>query len=489
VEFADIPDDHPKAHVLASVPGTPESEEAVIQANIPQKATVQRSEVKIEVTFKGDPEFKSIKGSQGVSYATNTTFTVLKVDGQYYCCESGVWFVAPEPNGPWVTCTEVPAAIYSIPATSPFHNVTYVYVYDSTPDTVTVGYTSGYNGAYVANGLLMFGAGMALGYALGDDDEDWYVWHHSPCFYSYGCHAHFSYHGGGFVRSARYYGPYGGAGYGARFNPVTGRYARGGYAYGPYGSAGVGAAYNPVTGRHARAGYVAGPGGARAGGSVYNPRTGRGAATRQVRTPYGSWGRSVVSDGDDWARFGHRSGPHGKTAGIKTSQGTKGIVHKGDDGWKYMGKSKDGDVYAGGDGRVYRRDNDSQWQAHSNKTRDWRGTGDRSYSSSKARVRPDSWDRASRRDAKQGAARSKASPGTRDAQRGQAKPRSNRQARGTQDREARQQRNVRSGTSSASRLNRDSWSRDRGNKLSRRGSSMRSGGARSPARGHGGRRR
>jgi hypothetical protein len=464
--FAKIPDDHTKADVLASVPGTPEAAEAVIQASIPQKATVQRADAKVDVTFDGDPVFKPIEGSKGVSYATNTTFTVLKVGKQLYCCESGVWFVSPQAKGPWVVCAKVPDAIYSIPSTSPFYNVTYVYVYNSTPDTVTVGYTSGYEGAYVAKGLLMFGAGMALGYALGDHDDNWYAWHYSPCFYSYGCHARYSYYGGGYVRTAHYYGPYGGAGYGARYNPITGGFARAAYAYGPYRSAGVGAAYNPVTGRYARGGYVSGPGGTVAGGSVYNPRTGAGAATRQVNTPYGSWGRSVVSDGDDWARFGHRSGEYGKTGGFQTSEGAKGIVHKGDNGWNYVGKSADGDLYAGRDGNVYRRDDSDRWQTHSNTSRDWNTTGNTSYARQQSRVRPDSWDNSYRT----------AAP---------ASPQQNRVQRDVPT-----QRDTRWSPSNSYDLNRDAWSRDRGNRLSEESGLFRGGEGRSRGgRGFGGRRR
>ncbi len=452
-DFAQIPDDSAKANVLASVPGTPEAEEAVIQASIPQKATVTRSEAKVEVAYGGAPQFKLIDGSDGVSYATNTTFTVLMVGSQYYCCEAGVWFVAPQPTGPWVVCSEVPKAIYSIPPSSPQHNVTYVYVYDSDAEQVTVGYTSGYSGAYVANGLVMFGAGVLVGAAL---DDDWYAWHSSPCYYSYGCHAHYDYHAGGFVRTGHYYGPYGGAGYGARYNPVTGGYARGAYAYGPYGSAGVGSAYNPATGRYARGGYVSGQRGTIAGGSTFNPNTGRGAATRQVDTPYGSWGRSVVSDGDDWARFGHHSGEHGKTAGFETSEGAKGVVHKGDDGWKYVGKSKDGDVYAGGDGRVYRRDESNQWQGHSNTSRNWNTTEQKSYTKDQSRTRPDQWDQVNQRNTTQGGS---------GGNRGDARE----STAGT-----RQQ--SRSAGSSKKELNRDAWSRDRGAKLSSRDRSASRGG-------------
>ena len=45
---------------------------------------------------------------------------------------------------------------------------------------------------------------------------------------------------GAYGRSASAYGPYGGAGVGARYNPRTGTYARGAAAYGPYGARGAG---------------------------------------------------------------------------------------------------------------------------------------------------------------------------------------------------------------------------------------------------------
>ena len=40
----------------------------------------------------------------------------------------------------------VPAAIYTIPASSPLHYVTYVHIYEATPTVVYVGYTPGYMG-------------------------------------------------------------------------------------------------------------------------------------------------------------------------------------------------------------------------------------------------------------------------------------------------------------------------------------------------------
>ena len=62
-EFLKIPQDHEKAYVLASVPGTPDAEEAIIMAQIPQTATVSRDEATLEVNYDGDPQFKEIEGT------------------------------------------------------------------------------------------------------------------------------------------------------------------------------------------------------------------------------------------------------------------------------------------------------------------------------------------------------------------------------------------------------------------------------------------
>ena len=199
--------------------------------------------------YEGKPEFALIDGtSSAVYYAVNSPYSIFRVEKLYYCVHNGVWFVSENAMGPWAVCTDVPEPIYTIPPSHPKYNVTYVYVYDTTPDTVVVGYTSGYSGTYVATtGVVMFG----LGYAMACDMwHDYYChYHYHPYYYSYGCSAHYDYYYGGYYRSARYYGPYGGAGGWAGYDPASGTYYRGGYAHGPYGGAFSREAYNPYTDR------------------------------------------------------------------------------------------------------------------------------------------------------------------------------------------------------------------------------------------------
>src|SRR5882762_4018351 len=159
-DFAKIPPTHPKANALVSVPGTPQANEAVIANSIPQTATVQRDEAKLELTYDGAPQFEPIEGTP-LLYAINTAIPVIEVDAHtYYSVQNGVWFVATSATGPWTVATSVPAVIYGIPASSPLHYVTYVQVYGSTPDVVYAGYTPGYLGTEVCpDHVVVYGTG------------------------------------------------------------------------------------------------------------------------------------------------------------------------------------------------------------------------------------------------------------------------------------------------------------------------------------------
>jgi len=329
-DFASIPPDHAYARVLASVPGTPQAAEAVLQAQIPQKATVDRSQVEVEVSYTGEPEFNSIDGT-GMSYAVNTSSDVIQVGGSYYLCHQGVWFVSSTPAGPWALSESVPDQIYTIPASSPVYHTTYVYVYDSTPTTVTYGYTAGYTGMFILAGVVIWGTG----------------YHYDPWYY----------YGGAYRYPVYYPRPYS---YGAAtwYNPTTGVYGRGAAHYGPYGGYGAAAAYNPHTGAYSRGAAAYGPYGGTRVREAYNPNTGAYGASRQSRSPYAQWGSSVVTQGDDWAYAQHYSDSRGTVGSIQGSEGgaVRGVIT--DEGSAFRGVDADGDVYAGRDGNVYRRDED-----------------------------------------------------------------------------------------------------------------------------------
>ncbi len=156
--FQSIPADSSQAGSRVYVAGTDEAREAVMDAQIPQTAAVQKGRVEIEVSYDGEPRFDGIKGT-GLAYAENTGSTVIKSGNQYFLVEDAVWYVSSTPKGPWEVAESRPEEVGSIPPESPVYNVKYVYIYDSTPEVVYVGYTPGYTGSYVYNTTVVYGTG------------------------------------------------------------------------------------------------------------------------------------------------------------------------------------------------------------------------------------------------------------------------------------------------------------------------------------------
>lgn len=366
LDFAQIPDDDPAAFVKASVPGTREAQDAVLLASIPATTTVNVGPVTDTVTYSGAPQFVAIP-STTVQYAVNTPNQVFLVNGGYYWCYGGAWLCGATPNGPWSYCTTVPQAIYSIPPSNPNYNVTYVTVQSATPTTVVYSQTSGYSGQYVAaTGVLMFGMGMLVGAAIADDHDHYY--YPPPCHYSYGCGAVYHYGGGGYYASAHVsYGPYGGAGRTASYNPYTGTYARSSYAYGPYGSAARGAAYNPYTGTSAAGRTVSTPYGSARQGAAYNPYSGARAAGGQVNTANGSAGRAAGYNPTtgQGAAGRYASGAYGSAGAVRTTEGSGMAAWDTKYGQGAVGKSQSGDYYAAKDGTVYKKDSNGNWSQNS----------------------------------------------------------------------------------------------------------------------------
>jgi hypothetical protein len=157
-DFAKIPEDAELGTILYAVPGTDIAKEAVLDAQIPQTAAIDRKKAQLTVEYDGDPKFEKIKGTQ-MKYAVNTAIPVIKVNGKYYACDQAVWFVADKTTGSWKVATSVPDEIYTIPPESPIYHVSFVRIYYATDEVVYVGYTPGYTNTYVYNTTIVYGTG------------------------------------------------------------------------------------------------------------------------------------------------------------------------------------------------------------------------------------------------------------------------------------------------------------------------------------------
>jgi len=166
--FSDVPEDSVNGAILSQVAGTQQAREAVLDNTIPQTAAISRDDSSFSVQYDGEPNFAPIEDID-VLYAQNTSAAVFRYGNLYYACDDGVWYVANSATGPWSVATDVPDTIYKIPTSNPHHNVTYVKVYDVTPQVVYVGYTPGYYGSYYYRGSVIYGSG----------------WHYNPWFGPY----------------------------------------------------------------------------------------------------------------------------------------------------------------------------------------------------------------------------------------------------------------------------------------------------------------
>lgn len=174
-DFALIPSGSPKDIVLASVPGTVESRDAILDAQVPQTATVDRKTggKDKKVTYDGKPQYERIEGTD-LDLIENADKTVFRTTApaptgsgafasdapKYYMVDNGIWYVSSSPDGPWFVSDHRPASVDNIPPSSSAYNTKYVYIYDATPDVVYVGYTPGYMGSYIYGPVVVYGTGF-----------------------------------------------------------------------------------------------------------------------------------------------------------------------------------------------------------------------------------------------------------------------------------------------------------------------------------------
>lgn len=260
-DFAKIPAGSDKDIVLASVAGTDAAKDAILDAQIPQTAEVNRKTATVNVEYDGEPKFEKVEGTS-MLYAVNSPQTVLKVGDKYYCVDNGIWFVAPTAKGVWAVSDTRPEEVKDIEPSSSVYNVKYVYIYESTPEVVYVGYTPGYYGSYIYGPTVIYGTGYPY--------YPWYGAYYYPRPVTYGFSVH--------------YNPWTGwgVGFGMSYGPVHISFWGGGYGHygGYYGCGG----YHPPY--HYHGGGYYGHGGYHPGyGSGSRPGTGTGSRPEYGQRP------------------------------------------------------------------------------------------------------------------------------------------------------------------------------------------------------------
>ncbi|MCW5966624.1 MAG: hypothetical protein KIT83_21480 [Bryobacterales bacterium] len=260
-----IPEDHPRGHVLAHVPGTARAEQEALWSQVPQLAKVKRREASVQIAFAGKPQYVPIDGT-ALLWVPNATLPVVAHAGTLYACHHAVWFRASQPQGPWQVADSLPEEIYQIPSRSAAFHLSFVRLVESDAETVTFGYSGGYKNTFVHEGAVVYGTGYGHPPALQYGAYAYPVYFAQPS--TFGAGAWYSLQHHVFLRGRTGYGPYGGFGATSRYNSVTSHYFR------PHGLYGVENVDEPEL--------------------AFHPYTGLFGKVAVNYEPYATWGKAII---------------------------------------------------------------------------------------------------------------------------------------------------------------------------------------------------
>jgi hypothetical protein len=365
-DFAKIPPGSAKGFVLASVAGSQQAREAILDNNIPQTAAINRKTATTQVNYDGDPKWDKIANTN-LEYAVNTGTPVFKEGTKYYAVDQGVWYEADSPNGPWKVSVSPPSEVNNIPPSNPNYNAKYVKVYQSTDEVAYVGYTPGYTGSYVDNGTVVYGTGYDY---PGYSSPNTYI----PAQPTYGYAATYNPYAGAWGYQPSYYNPWNWLapsllGFGAGM--LTGYaiwgshnyYGGGWWGPGGYNNVNVNITHNYINNRHWN------PDNRWHGGRpIYHPVTRPGERPRP--TPYAGNRPNIYNRPGNQNLLASRPGTHPATrpaAGVKPERPsqaarTRPETRPGQAKPQLRPTTGRNNVIADKGGHVYRRDAQGNWQ-------------------------------------------------------------------------------------------------------------------------------
>ena len=363
-DFSNIPEGSEKDNVLASVAGTDAAEEAMIDAEIPQTAKVDRKTATVKVEYDGSPKFEPIKGTS-LSLAENSNLTILKeASGKFFALDNGVWFTGSSSNGPWSVAIERPTDVENIPMQSAAYGAKFVHIYQVTPEYTIQGYTAGYLGSYIqGDPVLVFGTGFyynpwyaamyyprPVTWGFGFSYNPWYGWSMNFGFNVGFLHIGF---GGGY---GGWYGP-------PMFRPP--------YYRPPYGGGG----------------YYGNRGGNHYGNNNININTGGNNININSNNRNNLYnnkkGVTTKTNQRDGAISDRTKNTNAKSGGNNNRPGVGS-------GNKPNAKpvQKDNNVFADKDGNVFNRDKQGNINQRDNKSNDWKPTGNKEVPASRPSTQP-----------------------------------------------------------------------------------------------------
>ena len=157
-EFKLIPRDHRMAHVLASVPGTPEAAEAAARAALPIVSTV-KDQIRLDVRHTDKKVFSTPMADSTAKHCPSSEDDVFEIDGTFYACGRGVWFSNTSGTGKFKPVETQPKALRKFTAATGYYHDNFCRALGKSEGGLDFAVTSGYLGVFHHKGFVVYGTG------------------------------------------------------------------------------------------------------------------------------------------------------------------------------------------------------------------------------------------------------------------------------------------------------------------------------------------
>jgi hypothetical protein len=160
-EFAKIPRDNIRGHVVWCVPGTPEAAEACAFAALDERATLNKY-AQVQVLFEPEGKAPVTAPLEGdVKSVTNTEDDCFVAGKAFYVCQRGTWYTSDNGTSGWKACADVPDSMKHLPETSGSYHVNFCRPLGLEGELANFAIRGGYHGVFAWRGAPVYGTGVA----------------------------------------------------------------------------------------------------------------------------------------------------------------------------------------------------------------------------------------------------------------------------------------------------------------------------------------
>jgi hypothetical protein len=158
-DFAQMPRDNIRGHVVWCVPGTPEASEACALASLDERATLNKF-AQVQVLFEPDGKAPVTAPLDGdVKAVVNTEDDCFELGKAFYVCQRGTWYTSDNGSTNWKACADVPDAMKHLSETSGSYHVNFCRALGLDGDLANYAIRGGYHGVFASKGAPVYGTG------------------------------------------------------------------------------------------------------------------------------------------------------------------------------------------------------------------------------------------------------------------------------------------------------------------------------------------